>query len=252
MGRIGIGIGIPGQGRAGAFTPDQIAGLQLWLRADAGTFQDTGLTTPAAADGDPVGGWQDQSGSGNHATQATAANKLALKLAIQNGLPVLRGNGTSTRMATPSVGVFPSKRGSVFSVARNTGSNLTAYVLATYPAAVPPFILYADRAGTRNKWYDGTTNFAGAAADTTSWLLKGAVRSGDANLDYFENGVLLNSFAVANAQPAAGVLSVGSRTDGAGAWLGGDFAEVLVYNTALAAGQRQQVESYLNTRWAAF
>src|SRR4029077_11923747 len=57
----------------GGFVPTQLAGLQLWLKGGAGTYQDTGLTTAAVADGDPVGGWQDQSGQGHHATQGTAA-----------------------------------------------------------------------------------------------------------------------------------------------------------------------------------
>lgn len=33
------------------------------------TFQDTGLTTPAIADGDPVLGWKDQSGNARHVTR---------------------------------------------------------------------------------------------------------------------------------------------------------------------------------------
>jgi hypothetical protein len=70
------------RGRTGGqrFDPSKLPGLQLWLRADRGLYQDSALTTPAVADGDPVGGWKDQSGQGRHATQATAAARPTLVL----------------------------------------------------------------------------------------------------------------------------------------------------------------------------
>lgn len=54
-----------------AWAPGDLSNLVLDLRPTTGTYQDTGLSTPAA-DGDPLGGWQDQSGAGHHATQGTA------------------------------------------------------------------------------------------------------------------------------------------------------------------------------------
>ena len=46
-----------------------------WYRANAGAFSDAG-TTPANS-GDGVYQWNDQSGAGNHLTQATAGNRPA-------------------------------------------------------------------------------------------------------------------------------------------------------------------------------
>lgn len=55
--------------------PGQIAtGLLAWWRADTGVFADTGGTTPAT-DGGPVARWNDLSGNGRHATQATGASQ---------------------------------------------------------------------------------------------------------------------------------------------------------------------------------
>ena len=57
-----------------AFSPTDINGLQLWLRADAGTFNDAAKTQPCA-DGDAVATWADQSGNGYDFTQATANSR---------------------------------------------------------------------------------------------------------------------------------------------------------------------------------
>lgn len=67
--------------RRGGFAPSSLASLVLDLRPTTGTYQDTGLSTPAA-DGDDVGGWQDQSGSAHHATQGTSGR-----------LPIRRDSG---------------------------------------------------------------------------------------------------------------------------------------------------------------
>lgn len=57
------------------------ADLVAHYRADAGLFTTAGGTTPATADGDPVGRWEDQSGNGHHAVQATDANRPTLEAA---------------------------------------------------------------------------------------------------------------------------------------------------------------------------
>jgi len=63
-----------------AFTPASIPGLVLWLDAtDLSTlFQDSSLTTPVAANSDPVGGWKDKSGGNKNATQTVAGSKPLL------------------------------------------------------------------------------------------------------------------------------------------------------------------------------
>jgi len=65
-----------------------------WHYAGSGAlFQDSGLTTPATADGDPIGGSTNQGSDSHSLIQATAGNKPTLKLNILNGEAVYRCDG---------------------------------------------------------------------------------------------------------------------------------------------------------------
>ncbi|RMG96173.1 MAG: hypothetical protein D6706_10620, partial [Chloroflexi bacterium] len=94
----------------GAFSPADIPGLQLWLRADAGVWQDSVGGTPAVNDGDVVGAWEDQSGNGNHATQATTTNKPIYWTNVVNGKPVVRFDGVDDDLALSSSTIMNFER----------------------------------------------------------------------------------------------------------------------------------------------
>lgn len=87
---------------ASANTPALMTNLGLWFRADAGTYQDAGLTTPATSNGNPVLGWVSQAG-GNSATQATSGNAFTLVTGAINGNPALQPAGAtcSLNLSTP-------------------------------------------------------------------------------------------------------------------------------------------------------
>lgn len=71
------------------WTPLEIAGLVLWLKADA----ITGLS-----DGDPVGTWPDTSGLGNNFTQSGASRKPTFKENQINGYPSVQFDGSEDRL----------------------------------------------------------------------------------------------------------------------------------------------------------
>lgn len=87
----------------GAFTPARLfrGGVQgAWFDpSDFSTmFQDSAGTTPVTAVGQPVGKILDKSGNGNHAIQATAANRPVLQQDA-NGRYYLAFNGTNSAIA---------------------------------------------------------------------------------------------------------------------------------------------------------
>jgi hypothetical protein len=226
----------------GAFSPLSLSPL-LWLKADLGTFQDTGLVTPAALDGDPVGGWQDQSGNGNKATQGTSTKRPALKLNIQNGLPVVRFDGVSDFLQTVSFSFSQPAHVFLALQLRSWGSTnrfmdgtTTDQVVIAQINASPELDLYDGSAFTC-----GNTGLAVGTFGTLSVLHNGA-----------SSELRVNGGTAATGNPGSNGctagLTLGSRWDGA-LVCAVDIGELLVYAPSLSTSQRQQVEQYLRTRW---
>lgn len=102
---------------AAGFSPRKLfAALRgAWLEPQSGAmFTDTGGTTAVTTGGQSIARLNDQSGWGNNATQATAANRPTYQLV--NNLPLVRHDATDTLTCSlPNLGdgVF-SSAGSVY------------------------------------------------------------------------------------------------------------------------------------------
>lgn len=241
------------------FVPTDIPNFGLWLRADRGTFTDVAMTIPAIVNGAAIGGWQDQSGSGNHATQAVAAQQPNLQLTIVNGMPVVRytiANQDFLEILTGAVlGItdtvttffvqYPITTGirqttlghrnlanafqqEVWSAGLGDRRTIIPGVFVTITNNVP---------GPGNAWEVLTYRRAGAGAGTHTWRW---------------NGVNVALAVVnANAYAANGIKDIGRRA-AASQHFSGDFAEILVYTTNLTDVQILQVEGWLNARYAIY
>ncbi len=86
---LGLGLGVPfgaaPRSVAAPFDPIDTAPA-VWYKASAGLYQDSAGTTPAAANNDPVGLWEDQSGNAKHLSQTTTASKPTLKTGVFGAL----------------------------------------------------------------------------------------------------------------------------------------------------------------------
>lgn len=96
-GRYGSGVGSGYGAGYAAWGPLSLGpSLAAWYRADISyLWQDAARTTPVAADGDPIGCWDDASGNGFHLKQSSDALRPTYKANIQSNKPVVRFNGTS-------------------------------------------------------------------------------------------------------------------------------------------------------------
>jgi len=83
-----------GTGPGGVGVPDGSGTLELWLKADTGAYTDASCTT-AAANGQDVACWGDQSGKGNHVTQSNSSYRPTYRTGSQNGQPALQNQGST-------------------------------------------------------------------------------------------------------------------------------------------------------------
>ncbi len=211
----------------------------LWL--DAGLsplFQDSAGTVPATADGDPVGYWGDKSGNANHATQATAAARVTLKLAVQNGLPVLRFDGADDRLGTPDLTVTDFT--AVF-VVRQTGDNA---LLGTAAANTPQ--LRIGNPADKLMYFDGANFPNSTTLDPAqgNWSALAFVRGGS-TVAFYQDDQARGSGASGGAQ----TFNQLGAFFGAVLPLNGDLAAVLFFPVALAAADLTLVFDYLRSRW---
>lgn len=224
------------RGGAAAWTPASIAGLKLWLDAS----QITGLN-----DGDAVATWSDLSGNGNSVAQGTASKRPTYQTAEINGLPVVRTDGVDDLIFCTS-SIVVAQPLTLFVVARENASS--SYLLDGGPSG-------SDRVALADYVTDGNFGmFAGSSTVTATQTkpipltLWRAVIDG-ANSSLFKNSV---SFVTGNpgTQALSAGITLGARFDPLGAFYGNyDFCEVLVYDTALSAGNLSLVETYLRAKW---
>lgn len=119
----------PGYSNAGNFSPLWLPGLALWLDASDPTtlYQDSALTTLAAADADPVGGWKDKSGNARHALQATSSQRPALKLAQYGVYSAIQFDGVDDILSVTTTLAQPAWEFVAASLLTVTVSNQTIF-----------------------------------------------------------------------------------------------------------------------------
>lgn len=232
------------------FTPLNIAGCQLWLKAGEGIEKDDGSAgyTAVTADGDGIKRWLDNSGNGNAATQATSGAQPAFVSGAVNGHPVIRFDGDDW-LATPITTAFSDFV--IFIAFVDSGGNSPAARLIDKDY-VGGFWL--GRSVTDDQWGGGVkettapygifTEFS-SGAHVLSSMRSGATHSvfGDGE---FRVSNSVDAGALNNAQVAIGVESPSSSQISFGKV---DIAEVLIYDRALSDDQRQSVEDYLGTKY---
>lgn len=235
-----LGLGLPDYRLIGvAFDPLSLS-PDLWVSADFGTFQDSTLTTPAVADGDPVGGWQDRSAFLRNLQQTTAASRLTLKLAIQNGLPVIRNDGVDDCIFRVFAGLAQPLN--VYAVARYiafSGANPTLWD----GAVINQCRLYENN-GASNLF--AGAGFAGPALVVGTWYTFQACFNGVSSSVSLNGGVKTTGNAGANAVTgfSLGDITVGGQDGNC------DYAEfVVISGRVLTANEEINLLAYLKTKW---
>jgi hypothetical protein len=245
---LGLGLRLGSVILSAPFSPTDLSGLYLWLKADAGI----------TLSGSDVTAWADQSGNGNNASSEEGTRPTFVSNTL-NSKPVLRFDGAGQKMAlTSSIG---GTEYSIFIVCKNndngTGSMFfwtTQEDYGKYIGVIPAVNFNAD---ARNKFVlTQSDSGGGGEGSVLAWS------SASANNNFFIGTAMQNGGGKAYLNGSGGVDSLGtfdaSNTFdliggyGFGYELDGDVAEIISYNRAVTTTERQRVEAYLNTKYAIY
>lgn len=244
-----------------SWTPASESGLKAWYDpTDADTlYQDSGLTTHATADTDPVGGMTDKSGNGFNLLQATSGSRPLLKTAVQNGNNALRFDGTDDCLKTGTMFNAASNY-SVFVVSKAGGLDVTGRALLSLGKSAGDtngwlHLLYRDNVTNKFRVLYAS-NGDGAnlvpqyplATYPTAWTQVSVIAG--TNGIFRLNGAEQDSDAITQASFISTIFQLATYyTSYIPYQWKGDIGEVFIYDHALDATAYANAESYLKTKW---
>lgn len=209
------------------------------------------LKETVLADGDPVGKWTDQSGTGNHGTQATAAKKPTWLVGGFSGKPCLSFDGTddsfgnayvpgTTYTQFAVVGTGAAQFGIVLSRRSNTAANPIhgAMLIDVDGAGIAAWS--RDTAGAEN-----LINFATKVGYPGTSLVT-IVRDGNM-LKLWRNGILLYEKTISMGATATTTTLIGAGVAGSSTetnFFFGKLAEMACWNSVLIDQDRMALEAY--------
>ena len=220
------------------------AGLNVWLKADAGTSS----TTDAAF----LTSWNDQSPNGNHATQNTQAAKPQYYSNQMNGNPAVRTTGP--RYMNLNLQGIINSNFTVFTVAKRMTNSSSQYTIGVQqPGANVGFRMgYTNSTFMKLCQYGNVLSSPCAAyggANEIPGIMTGeySMTTGK-KLSLIQDGVNWSRVNVNTTHYAmTGQGNVGRGSDASGFY--GIICEVIVYNRTLSTAEKQQVQTYLSVKY---
>ena len=233
-----LGLSLARTRRGGAFSPLSLSPA-LWL-------SDTG-SNPAQ--------WDDLSGNGRHATQATGINQPAIVTDALNGRQVRRFDGVNDGMfANGAAPVFAGEDSpiAIFAVAKTNTNTGFGMIIAGGNADASVFNLFRLGSSFRYAKRDLLGENVGIESTqiNTDWNIHTVVADFE-NASLWTNGGIEVDNENVNIETLSAIdrVGIGIRSDATNT-LDGDIAEILVMPRAVTTAERQQVERYLSNKYA--
>jgi hypothetical protein len=252
MPRLSLGLGvqnIPKVGGGGAAIPQ--SGLSIWLKADAGV----------TLSGANVTAWADQSGNGNNALGGETLPTLQPNTI--NGLPSIRFNNIDPNISRFTISNnFNLKNSSVFVVVRqvnleNSFARILGFIGSSEDYDSDDGLAFVFNNVASQLQVESNSNSAvieNLVADNVFASVSYKIDN-SGNISVFYNGASEGTAQNANmtSQNSGGSIFIGQGSQNlSGAGLYGDIAEVIFYNRNVTTPERQQIEAYLNTKYAIY
>jgi len=207
----------------------------------------SGSITTSTANSDYVTEWADQSGNSIVLTPDNQ-NAPTFVSSFLNGKPAIEFIvGSNTGLSNTSFGLTGF---TFFSVTKQKSTN-TGRIFSSYFGNV----LIGTWGNYSNRFYGGGDNgwLAEGEQTSTDFLITTAFSDPNTTFDFSQNGVSQSSGA-SNSTVILNGISVGG-----GIWNGGNeeasdsyVCEIVIYNRTLTLTERQQVETYLNQKYAIY
>jgi hypothetical protein len=239
--------GVEGSAAAAAFSPSDLATLRLWLKADGANYQDSGRTTLATADTDPVGSFTDFSSFAEHFSQATAGFRPTLQTNELNSLPAVAFAGTDDVLNGPDLSALTA--GEVFVVFKVAADPTTGFEGAIWKfgtdAAASDLVPFTD-----GNVYDGFGSTArkstGNPTDSlASYVLYNVVTTAT-EWTSFVNGTQHFTTAT-NTVGFSATPTLGANV--IPAYSMASVCELILSSAKLSAGDKSSVKSYIATKY---
>ena len=229
---------------AHAADPSSVSGLDLWLRAD------TGITVASGR----VSAWADQSGAGNNAAQATAANQPAYTGGIDpsvsfEGVNNQTGTSPAAWMTTGALPSINQQAFSAFMVIERAGNfyptyasfSTTQVLLGSASNALTALHLH----GNKLCYLAAAEGLSSLTVPSTRVII-GIVSSGT-GVTLYENGQAVSMTAYAAATTTG--LQIGQYNSVATNYGKADVKCVLHYSRTLTSSDINAVTDYLSTTY---
>ena len=237
--------------------PDTMAGLQLWLRSDAGITYDGEAR---------ISEWSDQSGGARHAVQPAEARRPRLVRGAAGSKPAVRFDGVDDYLAVEQLnyaaaGVIAGL--TFFALVRTTA--LQAQTIASFDrSAYWEVGLTGGGSAGRARWSTQPQAGAGHDLDSPGALVDGRWRlvcvrfaaGPAATKQIFIDGILVAGVdahpgqSVGSGVTRFGFVGAPSQADvfngatGGDGFFRGEIAEMALFDRALTDGERDRVEQY--------
>jgi hypothetical protein len=225
-----------------------LSSLALWLKADAGLLQGSANM--------PVNVWADQSGNGNDAISPALANNPTWIPNAINGMPAVWFNATNSQYLKLPTSINPPSAAEAFVVLKAYSSTPSADrgLWTLGDSSVGAIANYPMMGGSLadNFYSTSAYSFPGAPTQPLTQYNVYEATSQNGNWMAWIDGIpqfqTTNNTYGAGGQVALGISII--FADGATQrYFDGDIAEILLFNRALTASERDCVGSYLFSKY---
>jgi hypothetical protein len=230
----------------------------LWLRADAGTFTDAGVTP--AAHTNQIQQWNDQSGNGRNATQAIAANRPLYHLNAANGRPGLRYTGNMF-IDPPALGLANNGSYTYILTFRDTVTVIggmgdgSGHFILDRTSASNALVSLKPTTGNFYGYQKRNDAGGGLGGPLTTTSINTNVKSiqmrrnFNVNYQIFYNAALQATLADADGNTTPPNPRIGRHATTANGGIRGFIYEFIIYNFALNTAQTIIVNNYLGAKY---